>query len=51
MREQHMARGLSEVALRLTDLERMANFYEHVVGLELWQRFAGDLFFPVAQGL
>lgn len=50
MSEQRVVRGLGEVALRVADLERMAAFYENVVGLELWQRFPGGLFFRIDEG-
>jgi catechol 2,3-dioxygenase len=50
MSEQRNIMGLGEVALRVTDLERMAGFYEHIVGLELWRRFEGGVFFRIADG-
>lgn len=50
MGEQRVIRGLGEVGLRVNDLERMAAFYEHVIGLELWQRFEGGVFFRIAEG-
>lgn len=50
MSEQRVIRGLGEVGLRVTDLEQMADFYERVIGLELWQRFEGGVFFRIADG-
>ncbi len=50
MIEQRVIKGLGEVALRVNDLEQMADFYEHVVGLELWQRYRGGVFFRIAEG-
>lgn len=47
---QRVIKGLGEVGLRVNDLERMADFYEHVIGLELWRRFEGGLFFRIAEG-
>jgi len=41
--------GLSEVVLRVDDLETMVGFYRDVVGLEIWQRSAGLVFFKVAE--
>jgi len=48
--KQRVIRGLGEVGLRVNDLELMADFYEYVIGLELWQRFEGGLFFRIAEG-
>jgi catechol 2,3-dioxygenase len=50
MRDQRTVRGLGEVALRVADLEQMTRFYQEVVGLELWQRFEGGVFFRIADG-
>ncbi|MBX6342743.1 MAG: VOC family protein [Thermomicrobiaceae bacterium] len=50
MGQQRVIRGLGEVGLRVNDLDRMTSFYEHVVGLELWRRFEGGVFFRVAEG-
>jgi catechol-2,3-dioxygenase len=47
---QRIIKGLVEVGLRVTDLEQMASFYEHVIGLELWRRFEGGVFFRIAEG-
>ena len=41
--------GLSEVVLRVDDLETMESFYRDVVGLETWQRSDGLVFFKVAE--
>ena len=43
-------RALGEIALRVTDLEGMQEFYERVVGLELMQRFPEAAFFKIADG-
>jgi len=43
-------KGLGEVALRVTDLDKMQNFYENVVGLKLMQRFEDSAFFSIAEG-
>ena len=50
MSEQRVIMGLGEVGLRVNDLEQMVNFYEHVIGLEPWQRFEGGVFFRIAEG-
>jgi catechol-2,3-dioxygenase len=43
-------KALGEIALRVTDLDRMQEFYEKVVGLELMQRFPQAVFFKIADG-
>ena len=43
-------RGLGEIALRVSDLNRMQEFYEKVVGLELMKRFSDSAFFRIAEG-
>ena len=43
-------KGLGEIALRVSDLERMQEFYEKVVGLELMKRFPQSAFFKIAEG-
>jgi catechol 2,3-dioxygenase-like lactoylglutathione lyase family enzyme len=48
--EQRVIRGLGEVGLRVNDLDRMAKFYEHVVGLEPWRRLDFAVFFRIADG-
>ena len=50
MGEQRVIMGLGEVGLRVTDLAQMADFYEHVIGLERWRRFEGGVFFRIAEG-
>ena len=43
-------RGLGEVALRVTDLDRMQAFYRDVIGLELLRRFERATFFRLGDG-
>jgi len=43
-------RGLGEIALRVNDLEKMQEFYEKAVGLEVMKRFPKAVFFRVADG-
>jgi len=43
-------RGLGEVALRVSDLDRMQGFYQDVIGLELLRRFDNSAFFRLADG-
>ena len=43
-------KGLGEVALRVNDLDRMHDFYENVVGLEVLRRFPDAVFFRIAAG-
>ena len=43
-------KALGEIALRVSDLERMQAFYTDVVGLELLRRFPDSAFFKVAEG-
>lgn len=43
-------KGLGEIALRCTDLNQMAKFYEEVIGLELLRRFENSAFFRIAEG-
>lgn len=43
--------GLGEIALRAADLDRMQDFYEHVIGLELMRRFPNSAFFRIADGV
>ena len=50
MMKEKKVRGLAEIALRVTDLERMQEFYENVVGLELMRRFPQAAFFKIADG-
>jgi catechol 2,3-dioxygenase len=44
-------KGLGEIALRVTDLDRMQEFYSKTVGLELLRRFPAMAFFRVAAGV
>ncbi len=50
MDQQRVIKGLGEVALRVNDLEQLSHFYEHVIGLEVWQRYRGGVFFRIAEG-
>lgn len=43
-------RALAEIALRVSDLDAMARFYEDAIGLELMQRFDAAVFFKIAPG-
>jgi len=43
-------KALGEIALRVNDLERMQEFYEQVIGLELLRRFPKMVFFKIAEG-
>jgi catechol-2,3-dioxygenase len=43
-------RSLGEIALRVSDLEVMRDFYERVVGLELMRQFPGVAFFRLGDG-
>jgi catechol-2,3-dioxygenase len=44
-------RALGELGLRVNDLDRMQDFYENVVGLEVLRRFPGfAVFFRIADG-
>lgn len=40
-----MVEGLSEVVLRVKDLDRMQNFYGDILGLTLWRRFDDNIVF------
>ena len=42
--------GLGEIALCVNDLEKMREFYENVIGLEVMKRFPNAMFFRVAAG-
>ena len=43
-------KALGEIARRVNDLERMQEFYEQVIGLELLRRFPKMAFFKIAEG-
>jgi catechol-2,3-dioxygenase len=43
-------KALGEIALRVSDLEVMQQFYADIVGLELMQRFPHAAFFRIADG-
>jgi catechol-2,3-dioxygenase len=43
-------RGIGEIALRVTDLAAMQQFYEQVIGLPLMTRFPNSAFFKIADG-
>jgi catechol 2,3-dioxygenase-like lactoylglutathione lyase family enzyme len=47
---ERAVKGLGEIALRVNDLEKMQEFYEKVVGLEVMKRFPAAVFFRVADG-
>ena len=42
--------GLAEIALRVNDLEKMTDFYQTVIGLELINRSDKFVFFRIADG-
>ncbi len=42
--------GIGEIALRVSNLDRMQKFYEEVIGLPLMTRIADCAFFKVADG-
>jgi catechol-2,3-dioxygenase len=43
-------RRIGEIALRVQDLNVMAEFYEHVIGLRVMKRFPASVFFKIADG-
>ena len=43
-------KALGEIALRVTNLESMQEFYENTIGLELMKRFPNAAFFRIAEG-
>ncbi len=47
---QQAIKALGEIALRVTDLDRMQQFYEDVIGLKLMKRFPNVAFFKIAEG-
>jgi catechol 2,3-dioxygenase-like lactoylglutathione lyase family enzyme len=50
MATQSSIRGLGEVALRVADLDRMQDFYQHKIGLELLRRADRHAFFRLGDG-
>ena len=42
--------GLAEIALRVNNLEKMTEFYQTVIGLELMSRSEKSVFFRIAPG-
>ena len=49
--KQGAIKGLAEIALRVTDLDKMTRFYEEVIGLEILERFDKTVFFRIAEGV
>ena len=43
-------KALGEIALKVTDLNKMQKFYEEVIGLTLMKRFDKAVFFRIAEG-
>ena len=43
-------KSLGEIALRVSDLDIMSDFYEKKIGLELMRRFDHAAFFKIAEG-
>ncbi len=43
-------KALGEIALKVTDLNKMQKFYEEVIGLTLMKRFDKIAFFRIAKG-
>ena len=50
VRPKRLIKALGEIVLRVKDLQRMQEFYENVIGLEILQRFKDNVFFKVASG-
>lgn len=48
---KRVIKGLGEIALRVENLDRMQEFYEKVIGLELMKRFDNSAFFRIAKGV
>jgi catechol 2,3-dioxygenase-like lactoylglutathione lyase family enzyme len=44
-------KALSEIVLRVGNMEAMQEFYENIMGLELFKRFDDIVFFRIAAGL
>ena len=49
--QQRLIKALSEIVLRVRNLKVMEEFYENILGLELFERFDNIVFFRVASGL
>jgi len=49
-RRPTVVKALGEIALRVNDLDRMQEFYEEVIGLEVFKRFPKAVFFRIADG-
>ena len=49
--KERSIKGLNEIVLRVRDLKAMQEFYENVLGLELFERFDNFVFFRIAPGL
>lgn len=47
---RRVIRALGEIALRVNDLDRMQDFYENVVGLEVMRRFPDVVFLRIDEG-
>ena len=47
---KHAVKSLGEIALRVTDLPAMLNFYRDVIGLELMRKDSTFAFFRIADG-
>ena len=43
-------KALGEIALKVTDLNKMQKFYEEIIGLSLMKRFDKAVFFRIAEG-
>jgi catechol-2,3-dioxygenase len=50
MNNDPVIKGLGEVALRVNDLHRMADFYRNVIGLQEWRRLDYAVFYRIADG-
>jgi catechol 2,3-dioxygenase-like lactoylglutathione lyase family enzyme len=46
----HSVKALGEVSIRVKDLEKMQDFYEKVVGLDVLRRDDSYVFFKIAEG-
>ena len=51
MSQGRAIQGLGEIALRVSDLDTMQEFYERIVGLEVMRRFPDYVFFRIAAGI